>query len=80
MLKRSCLLLTITIYNTDYVAGVVFPYQSSHGRYKFSYLEAKNACAKQDATLATYTQLYMGNNFYLTCKAIISISQFKTQA
>ncbi|XP_060776555.1 hyaluronan and proteoglycan link protein 2 [Neoarius graeffei] len=40
------------------IEGVVFPYQSSHGRYKFTYFDAKKACEEQDATLATYTQLY----------------------
>ncbi|KAF7708554.1 hyaluronan and proteoglycan link protein 2 [Silurus meridionalis] len=40
------------------IEGVVFPYQSSHGRYKFTFFDAKNACAEQDATLATYTQLF----------------------
>ncbi|XP_062847781.1 hyaluronan and proteoglycan link protein 2 [Trichomycterus rosablanca] len=40
------------------IEGVVFPYQSSRGRYKLSYTEAKEACREQDATLATYTQLY----------------------
>ncbi|XP_067328748.1 hyaluronan and proteoglycan link protein 2 [Anolis sagrei] len=37
--------------------GVVFPYQSSEGRYKFNYLDAKKACQEQDARLATYEQL-----------------------
>ncbi|KAG7335995.1 hypothetical protein KOW79_000688 [Hemibagrus wyckioides] len=40
------------------IEGVVFPYQSSHGRYKFTYFDAKKACEEQDATLATYKQLY----------------------
>ncbi|KAF5907735.1 hyaluronan and proteoglycan link protein 2, partial [Clarias magur] len=40
------------------IEGVVFPYQSRNGRYKFTYSEAESACAKQDAILATYTQLY----------------------
>ncbi|XP_060116341.1 hyaluronan and proteoglycan link protein 2 isoform X1 [Heteronotia binoei] len=38
--------------------GVVFPYQTSHGRYKFNYFEAKQACQGQDSRLATYGQLY----------------------
>ncbi|KAI4893286.1 hypothetical protein NFI96_019687 [Prochilodus magdalenae] len=38
--------------------GIVFPYQSSRGRYKLTYFEAKDACAQQDGTLATYRQLY----------------------
>ncbi|XP_036394952.1 hyaluronan and proteoglycan link protein 2 [Megalops cyprinoides] len=40
------------------IEGLVFPYQSSNGRYKFTYQEAKEACNGQDATLATYQQLY----------------------
>ncbi|XP_026573482.1 hyaluronan and proteoglycan link protein 2 [Pseudonaja textilis] len=38
--------------------GVVFPYQTSQGRYQFNYFEAKAACQAQDARLATYQQLY----------------------
>ncbi|XP_075763126.1 hyaluronan and proteoglycan link protein 2 [Pelodiscus sinensis] len=38
--------------------GVVFPYQTSQGRYKFNYFEAKQACEDQDSRLATYQQLY----------------------
>ncbi|XP_058016808.1 hyaluronan and proteoglycan link protein 2 [Ahaetulla prasina] len=38
--------------------GVVFPYQTSQGRYQFNYFEAKKACQQQDARLATYQQLY----------------------
>lgn len=77
--KRSSHHLTITILNTAYVSGVVFPYQSSLGRYKFTYLDAKKACAEQDATLATYIQLYKGNIFYLTCKPIIFFYHYCTQ-
>ncbi|CAJ1063092.1 hyaluronan and proteoglycan link protein 2 [Xyrichtys novacula] len=40
------------------IEGVVFPYQSKDGRYKFSFQEAKNVCAKQDGILASYSQLY----------------------
>ncbi|KAM9852034.1 hyaluronan and proteoglycan link protein 2 [Aulostomus maculatus] len=40
------------------IEGVVFPYQSNRGRYKFNYQEAKEACADQDGTIATYSQLY----------------------
>lgn len=40
--------------------GVVFPYESKDGRYKFTYHEAKEVCAEQDASLATYDQLYRG--------------------
>ncbi|KYO41813.1 hyaluronan and proteoglycan link protein 2 isoform X1 [Alligator mississippiensis] len=38
--------------------GVVFPYQTGNGRYKFNYFEAKRACEEQDSRLATYQQLY----------------------
>lgn len=40
--------------------GVVFPYQSKTGRYRFTFHEAKEACAEQDGTLASYNQLYRG--------------------
>uniref|UniRef100_A0A8C6WEU9 Hyaluronan and proteoglycan link protein 2 n=1 Tax=Neogobius melanostomus TaxID=47308 RepID=A0A8C6WEU9_9GOBI len=40
------------------IEGLVFPYQSRHGRYRFNFHEAKEACAEHDATLATYDQLY----------------------
>ncbi|KAL7887460.1 hypothetical protein AOLI_G00051810 [Acnodon oligacanthus] len=40
------------------IDGVVFPYQSSSGRYKLTYIKAKEACTEQDGTLATYKQLY----------------------
>ncbi|XP_054903259.1 hyaluronan and proteoglycan link protein 2 [Poeciliopsis prolifica] len=40
------------------IEGVVFPYQSKHGRYKFNFHEAKLACAEQDGMLASYNQLY----------------------
>lgn len=40
------------------IEGLVFPYQSRHGRYRFNYHEAKEACAENDATLATFDQLY----------------------
>lgn len=40
------------------IEGLVFPYRSRHGRYKFNFHEAKEACAENDATLATYDQLY----------------------
>ncbi|XP_028836894.1 hyaluronan and proteoglycan link protein 2 isoform X2 [Denticeps clupeoides] len=40
------------------IEGVVFPYQSRHGRYKLTFTQAKDACAEQDATLATFKQLY----------------------
>lgn len=38
----------------------MFPYQSKNGRYKLNFHEAKEACAEQDGTLATYDQLYRG--------------------
>ncbi|XP_053288644.1 hyaluronan and proteoglycan link protein 2 isoform X2 [Pleuronectes platessa] len=40
------------------IEGVVFPYQSQSGRYRFTFYEAMEACAEQDGSLATYTQLY----------------------
>uniref|UniRef100_A0A673A937 Hyaluronan and proteoglycan link protein 2 n=1 Tax=Sphaeramia orbicularis TaxID=375764 RepID=A0A673A937_9TELE len=40
------------------IEGVVFPYQSKNGRYRFTFHEAKQACAEQDGTLASYNQLY----------------------
>nr|XP_020473088.1 hyaluronan and proteoglycan link protein 2 [Monopterus albus] len=40
------------------IEGVVFPYQSKNGRYRFTFHEAREACAEQDGMLATYTQLY----------------------
>ncbi|XP_046882920.1 hyaluronan and proteoglycan link protein 2 isoform X1 [Hypomesus transpacificus] len=40
------------------IEGVVFPYQSRNGRYKYSYHDAKEACAEQDGILATFKQLY----------------------
>lgn len=45
---------------------MVFPYQSNHGRYKFNFHEAKQACAEQDGKLATYNQLYKGMTISLT--------------
>uniref|UniRef100_A0A8C5WL53 Hyaluronan and proteoglycan link protein 2 n=1 Tax=Leptobrachium leishanense TaxID=445787 RepID=A0A8C5WL53_9ANUR len=38
--------------------GVVFPYQSADGRYKYTYAEARQVCEVHDGRLATYTQLY----------------------
>lgn len=38
--------------------GIVFPYQPHHGRYKFNFHEAKEACASQDATVASFEQLF----------------------
>ncbi|XP_057196596.1 hyaluronan and proteoglycan link protein 2 isoform X2 [Triplophysa rosa] len=40
------------------IEGVVFPYQSQRGRYRFTFFNAQEACAEQDATLATHKQLY----------------------
>ncbi|XP_031175171.1 hyaluronan and proteoglycan link protein 2 isoform X2 [Sander lucioperca] len=40
------------------IEGVVFPYQSKNGRYKFTFHEAKEVCAEQDGTLASYNQLF----------------------
>ncbi|XP_028679190.2 hyaluronan and proteoglycan link protein 3-like [Erpetoichthys calabaricus] len=38
--------------------GVVFPYQPKEGRYKFSFEMSVQACEEQDATIATFDQLY----------------------
>lgn len=38
--------------------GVVFPYHSQKGRYEFNFLRAQKACEQQDATLATFEQLF----------------------
>ncbi|CDQ72520.1 unnamed protein product [Oncorhynchus mykiss] len=46
------------IDNFYLLLGMVFPYQSKNGRYKFTYQEAKEACVEQDGTLATFKQLY----------------------
>ncbi|XP_076844582.1 hyaluronan and proteoglycan link protein 2 [Brachyhypopomus gauderio] len=40
------------------IEGIVFPYQSSRGRYNFTFLDAKAACTEQDGMLATHRQLY----------------------
>ncbi|XP_062277095.1 hyaluronan and proteoglycan link protein 3 [Scomber scombrus] len=38
--------------------GVVFPYYSQKGRYHYNFLGAQQACKDQEATLATFEQLY----------------------
>ncbi|KAK2842623.1 hypothetical protein Q5P01_012823 [Channa striata] len=38
--------------------GVVFPYYSQTGRYNFNFYEAQQVCQDQDATLATFEQLF----------------------
>ncbi|XP_074534038.1 hyaluronan and proteoglycan link protein 3 [Halichoeres trimaculatus] len=38
--------------------GVVFPYHSHRGRYHFNFFAAQQACQDQDATLATFEQLF----------------------
>ncbi|XP_020492158.1 hyaluronan and proteoglycan link protein 3 [Labrus bergylta] len=38
--------------------GVVFPYFSQKGRYHFNFFGAQQACQDQDATLATFEQLF----------------------
>lgn len=38
--------------------GVVFPYQHPQGRYHLSFQGAQQACAEQESTLASFTQLY----------------------
>uniref|UniRef100_A0A8C2X5Y3 Hyaluronan and proteoglycan link protein 2 n=1 Tax=Cyclopterus lumpus TaxID=8103 RepID=A0A8C2X5Y3_CYCLU len=40
------------------IEGVVFPYMSKNGRYRFTFREATEACARQDGALASYDQLY----------------------
>ncbi|XP_042372446.1 hyaluronan and proteoglycan link protein 3-like, partial [Plectropomus leopardus] len=40
------------------LSGVVFPYQHARGHYQFSFRGAQQACKEQDATLATFTQLF----------------------
>lgn len=49
--------------NCDFFLGVVFPYQSKNGRYSFTFHEAKQACAEQDGTLASFKQLYQGTTY-----------------
>ncbi|XP_029929367.1 hyaluronan and proteoglycan link protein 2 [Myripristis murdjan] len=53
-IEDESVLVTLTI------EGVVFPYQSKNGRYQFAFHEAKQACAEQDGTLASFNQLYRG--------------------
>ncbi|KAF7223972.1 hyaluronan and proteoglycan link protein 3 isoform X1 [Nothobranchius furzeri] len=38
--------------------GVVFPYFSKKGRYHYNFFRAQRACQDQDATLATFEQLF----------------------
>ncbi|XP_037307360.2 hyaluronan and proteoglycan link protein 3 [Pungitius pungitius] len=38
--------------------GVVFPYYSQRGRYQFNFFGAQQACRDQEATLATFEQLF----------------------
>ncbi|CAG5957676.1 hyaluronan and proteoglycan link protein 3 isoform 2-T2 [Menidia menidia] len=38
--------------------GVVFPYYSKKGRYRYNFFGAQRACQDQDATLATFEQLF----------------------
>ncbi|XP_053127641.1 hyaluronan and proteoglycan link protein 3 isoform X2 [Hemicordylus capensis] len=38
--------------------GVVFPYQPHHGRYTLNFHEAKKACERQDAVIASFEQLF----------------------
>ncbi|KAM6937024.1 hyaluronan and proteoglycan link protein 3 [Xenentodon cancila] len=40
------------------LSGVVFPYFSQKGRYRFNFFEAQKACQDQDATLASFEQLF----------------------
>ncbi|KAJ3596413.1 hypothetical protein NHX12_002820 [Muraenolepis orangiensis] len=45
-------------YRCEVIDGVVFPYYSQHGRYHYNFLGAQAACEEQDATLATFEQLF----------------------
>ncbi|XP_017288347.1 hyaluronan and proteoglycan link protein 3 [Kryptolebias marmoratus] len=40
------------------LSGVAFPYYSRKGRYHFNFFGAQQACQDQDATLATFEQLF----------------------
>lgn len=52
------------------VDGVVFPYSPSMSRYTLNYHEAVQACEDQNATIATYEQLYEAwNNGLDWCNA-----------
>lgn len=46
------------MYLLSSCAGVVFPYHSQKGRYHFNFFGAQQACQDQDATLATFEQLF----------------------
>lgn len=45
--------------------GVVFPYYPREGRYKLNYYQAEDACKKQDAILASHSQLHKVNTHTL---------------
>ena len=46
------------IYSLHPLSGVVFPYFTSRGRYSMTFQEAGQACLDQNATVATYDQLF----------------------
>lgn len=56
-----------------WISGVVFPYQSRHGRYKFNFGQAKAECKDQDAILATYKQLYKGDTHFTHTTAMLAM-------
>lgn len=62
-ISQPCQLFFFFFLLLSFFPGVVFPYQSKKGRYKFSYDEAKRACAQQDAVLASHQQLFRGHSF-----------------
>ncbi|ELK02733.1 Hyaluronan and proteoglycan link protein 2 [Pteropus alecto] len=64
--------LTLLLEDCPPPPGVVFPYQPSRGRYQFNYYEAKQACEEQDGRLATYTQLYQGQVFFVPGRLTLS--------
>ena len=57
----------------------MFPYQSKNGRYKYTFHEAKEVCAQQDGTLASYSQLFRGtaclksHQQYVVCSCFSSL-------
>lgn len=50
--------LTYLYIITFSCTGVVFPYYSHEGRYHFNFFDAQQVCQDQDATLATFEQLF----------------------
>lgn len=60
--KYKCEVITGLEDGTTVVAldlqGVVFPYSPRLGRYNLNFYEAERACGEQDATVASFEQLY----------------------